>query len=170
MDGEKEMLDIVIYPDERLRTKAEPVESVNEEIRKLVDDMAETMYAAPGIGLAANQVGVLKRVAVIDIDYTDNSPNLIVLINPEIIGREGEILWEEGCLSFPEVHEEVIRSKKIRVLALDIEGKPYELEAEGLLSVALQHEIDHLDGKVFIDKLSFLKKRIINRQMAKRRK
>ncbi len=164
------VLDIVTYPDERLKTKAEPVSKVDEAIQKLIDDMAETMYAAPGIGLAGNQVGVLKRIAVIDAEYTEGKPNLIVLINPKIVTREEEIVWEEGCLSFPEVREDVCRFRKIRVKALDRTGEPFEIDAEDLLAVAIQHEIDHLDGIVFIDHVSFLKRRIIHRQMVKNKK
>lgn len=161
------MLEIVTYPDDRLKTKALPVESVDDEVRRLVDEMAETMYTAPGIGLAANQVGVLKRIAVIDVDYPDGKPNLLVLINPEIVRREGEITWEEGCLSFPDVHEDVVRAAEIEVRALDRDGKAFSIEAGGLLAVAAQHEIDHLDGIVFIDHISFLKRKIIQRQLTK---
>ncbi len=164
------MLEIIRYPDERLRTKAEPVAAVDDEIRRIVDDMAETMYAAPGIGLAGNQVGVLKRIAVIDVDYTDGSPNLIALINPEIVAREGDVTWEEGCLSFPDLHEDVVRAEQVRVRALNREGEQFEIEADGLLAVAMQHEIDHLDGVVFIDHLSFLKRQMIHRQFSKQKK
>ena len=161
------VLDIVTYPDERLRTKAEPVAVVDNEIQRLVDDMAESMYSAPGIGLAGNQVGVLKRVAVVDVAYTEGNPSLIVLINPEIVDREGEIVWQEGCLSFPDVHEDVVRAERVRVRAHNRDGKAFELEAGGLMGVALQHEIDHLDGVVFTDHMSFLKRRMIHRQLAK---
>lgn len=161
------VLDIVTYPDERLKTKAQPVAEVDDEIRQLIDDMAETMYAAPGIGLAANQIGVLKRIAVVDADYPDGEPNLIAMVNPEIIERDGEIEWEEGCLSFPEVLEEVTRAAKIKLRALDRNGEPFELEAEQLLAVALQHELDHLEGVTLIDRVSFLKRRMIHRQLLK---
>ncbi|MCP4603417.1 MAG: peptide deformylase [Proteobacteria bacterium] len=164
------MLDIVVYPDQRLRTKAEPVDRVDDEIRKLVDEMAETMYAAPGVGLAANQVGVLKRMAVLDVDYSDGDPNLIVIINPEIISRQGEVMWEEGCLSFPEVHEEISRAECISVQALNRDGEQFRIEADGLLAIALQHEIDHLDGVLLVDHLSFLKRQIIHRQLTKQKK
>jgi peptide deformylase len=160
----------VTYPDERLRAKTKLVSKVDDDIRRLVDDMAETMYTAPGVGLAANQVGVPKRVAVVDTEYTDAGPNLIVVINPEMMEKQGEITWEEGCLSFPEIREDVLRSERIRLRALNREGKPFELEAQGFLAVALQHEIDHLDGILLVDHVSFLKKRIINRQLAKRKK
>ncbi len=164
------MLDIIVYPDQRLRTKAEPIACVDDEIRRLIDEMAETMYAAPGVGLAANQVGVLKRIAVLDIEYPDTEPNLIVLINPEIISGKEEITWEEGCLSFPEVREDISRAEHICVRALNRDGEPFEIEADGLLSVALQHEIDHLDGILFIDHLSFLKRQIIHRQFSKKKR
>ncbi len=161
------LLDILIYPAEVLKTAAEPVESVDDEIRRMVDDMAETMYAAPGVGLAANQVGSLKRVAVIDVAYTEGDPDLIVLINPEIVGRSGRISWEEGCLSFPEINVEVDRSQEVEVRALDRDGKPFAIEAEDLLAVALQHEIDHLDGVTLADKVSFLRRRTIVRELSK---
>ncbi len=161
------LLDIVTYPDERLKKRALPVEEVDDEIRRLVDDMAETMYTAPGVGLAANQVGILKRVAVVDTDYADADPNLIVLINPEIIERDGKITWEEGCLSFPEILEDIDRAARIKVRALNRDGEPYELEAEDLKSVAIQHELDHLDGVTLIDRVSFLKRRMIHRQLVK---
>lgn len=164
------ILDIVTYPDERLRKKAQPIEKVDEAIVRLADDMAETMYAAPGIGLAANQVGVLKRLVVIDVDYTDREPNLITLINPEIIAKEGSITWEEGCLSLPGVMEDVQRAERVTIRALGKDGKPFQLDVGGLLAVAVQHEIDHLEGIVFIDHISFLKRRMHQRELAKKKK
>ncbi len=161
------LLEIVVYPDERLQTESEPVAEVNDQVRKLVDDMAETMYAAPGIGLAANQVGVNQRVIVLDVEYSDAAPNLIALINPEITESQGEIAWEEGCLSFPEIREEILRSAHLKVKALNRNGEPFEIEADGLLAVALQHEIDHLNGVLLIDHVSFLKRRMIHRQLVK---
>ncbi len=154
--------DIILYPDDLLATKTERVEEVDEDIRTLVNDMVETMYDAPGIGLAAPQVGVLKRMTVIDVSGPDDDEPgpLHVLINPEIVHAEGRIVWEEGCLSIPGVYEKVERSNKIVVQALDRDGEEYELEAEGLLAVAIQHEIDHLDGVVFLDHLSSLKRRM----------
>jgi len=149
------LLPILRYPDPRLHTRARPVETVDAGIRKLIADMAETMYAAPGIGLAATQVDVHKRVLVIDI--SEDKSQLQGFINPEIIWREGECEGEEGCLSVPGVYETVKRSERIRARALDAEGKPFEIEADGLLAVCLQHEIDHLDGKVFVEYLSRLK-------------
>jgi peptide deformylase len=161
------LLEIVVYPDERLQTKSEPVAEVNDQVRKLIDDMAETMYTAPGIGLAANQVGVNQRVIVVDVEYSDAGPNLIALINPEITESQGEIAWEEGCLSFPEIHEEILRSAHLKVKALDRNGEPFEIAADGLLAIALQHEIDHLNGVLLIDHVSFLKRRMIHRQLVK---
>lgn len=162
------VMEIVLYPDERLETKCEPVDVVDDEIRNLVDDMVETMYDAPGIGLAAPQVGVLKRITVIDVRPGEGEEgkegaevnDLRVFINPEIIEREGTIVWEEGCLSIPGVYEKVKRSARVKVRALDRDGNPFELEAEELLAVCLQHEIDHLDGVVFFDHLSHLKRRL----------
>jgi peptide deformylase len=161
------LLEIIVYPDERLQTKSEPVAEVNDQVRKLIDDMAETMYAAPGIGLAANQVGVNQRVIVLDVEYSDAAPNLIALINPEITESQGEIVWEEGCLSFPEIREEILRSAHLKVKALDRNGEPFEIAADGLLAIALQHEIDHLNGVLLIDHVSFLKRRMIHRQLVK---
>jgi peptide deformylase len=158
---------ILKYPDPKLKQKAEPVKAVNDEIRSLVDDMAETMYAAPGVGLAANQVGVLLRVFVIDIAAEDEPSELRVFINPEITATAGTQTWEEGCLSFPGVTEEIRRAERVRVKALDRDGKPFELEAEGLLAVAIQHENDHLDGVVMLDKLSAVKRRLVGRKLSR---
>jgi peptide deformylase len=124
------------------------------------------MYAAPGVGLAANQVGVLKRIAVVDVSHPDGEPDLLVLVNPEIVARDGQIDWEEGCLSFPGIQVDVNRSARVRVKALNRDGEPFELEAEDLLAVALQHEIDHLDGVTLHDKVSFLKRRMIMRELS----
>ena len=162
------ILDILIYPDPRLREVADPVERVDDEVRALVEDMAETMYDAPGVGLAATQVGVNKRVFIIDIADEDEPSNLQVFINPEILLREGTQSWKEGCLSFPEISEEIKRAKRVRVRALDLGGNEFELEAEGLLAVAVQHENDHLDGVLMVDKVSPLKRRLIGRKLAKR--
>jgi peptide deformylase len=160
------VLDILVYPAEPLKKKALPVTEVDDEVRQLIDDMAETMYAAPGVGLAANQVGRLLRVAVIDVSHPDGEPNLLVLVNPEIVARDGQLSWEEGCLSFPGIHVDVDRSAWVRVRALDRDGQPFEIEAEDLLAVALQHETDHLDGVTLHDKVSFLKRRMIMRELA----
>jgi peptide deformylase len=159
------ILDILRYPDPRLYTVAQPVVHVDESIRRLVRDMAETMYAAPGIGLAATQVDVHKRVIVIDV--SDARDQLVVLINPEIIWREGEKECEEGCLSVPGVYDVVKRAEKVRVRALDAAGRPFELDAEGLLAVCVQHEIDHLEGKVFVEYLSRLKQTRIRARLQK---
>ena len=165
------ILDILTYPDPRLKKKAQPVREVNDEIRKLIADMAETMYAAPGVGLAAIQVGIPLRVIVIDVDWkAGEERNLITLINPEIVAREGEIVWEEGCLSVPELFAEVRRSAKVLAKALDGEGKGIEVAGEGLLSVALQHEIDHLDGILFLDRLSRVKREIYKKKLKERLK
>ena len=159
------LLDILIYPDSRLHTKAKPVEQVDSRIQKLIDDMSETMYTAPGIGLAAPQVNVPERIIVVDI--SDKKDSLLAMVNPEIIASEGEDEHEEGCLSVPGIYAPVRRSEKIRVRALDKNGNPFELDAEGLLGVCIQHEIDHLDGKVFVDYLSHLKQDRIKKKMQK---
>lgn len=161
------LLPIVKYPDPRLKQAALPVKVVDDDVRKLVDDMAETMYAAPGVGLAANQVGVLLRVFVIDTSSEDEPSELRVFVNPEILETSGTQLWEEGCLSFPGVTEEIRRAEHVRVRALDRDGKPFELSAEGLLAVAIQHENDHLNGVVMLDKLSAVRKRLLGRKLAK---
>lgn len=159
---------ILHYPDPRLREKALPVESVTPEIVQLLDDMGETMYAAPGVGLAATQIGVNLRIFVIDIAQKDEPSQMVEFINPELFEPEGAVSWEEGCLSFPTLHEEIKRAKKIKVRAIDRHGKPFVLEAEGLFAVAIQHENDHLDGVLMIDKLGPLRKRMAQRKMAKR--
>ncbi len=158
-------LPILHYPDPRLHTVAKPVQAVDERIRTLVDDMAETMYAAPGIGLAATQVDVHERVVVIDISETHK--DLKVFINPEIVAQSGRAEGEEGCLSVPGVYDRVTRAERITVRALDRDGQPFELEAEGLLAVCIQHELDHLQGKVFVDYLSILKRNRIRTRLQK---
>ncbi len=159
------LLPILRYPDPRLHTKAKPVAVVDAEIRKLAADMAETMYEAPGIGLAATQVNVHVRLLVLDI--SEDKSQLQVFINPEILWREGEHEGEEGCLSVPGVYETVRRSERVRVRALNLDGQPFELDADGLLAICLQHEIDHLDGKVFVEYLSRLKLGRIKAKLAK---
>ena len=159
---------ILHFPDPRLRQVAAPVDTVDDEIRQVVDDMAETMYDAPGIGLAATQIDMHKRVIVIDISPERDS--LLVLINPEITAGEGEQTLEEGCLSVPGIYERVTRFEKITVRALDRDGKPFELEADELLAVCIQHEIDHLDGKVFVDYLSPLKQQRIDKKLQKQQR
>jgi len=158
-------LDILHYPDARLHTIAKPVALVDARTRKLIDDMSETMYAAPGIGLAATQVDVHERVIVIDI--SESHDQLRVFINPEIIAQSGREESEEGCLSVPGVFDKVERAEQITVRALDRDGKPFELKADGLLAVCIQHEMDHLMGKVFVDYLSNLKRNRIKAKLAK---
>lgn len=160
------LLPILRYPDPRLHTQAQAVESVTDDIRQLIADMAETMYEAPGIGLAATQVNVHRRVVVIDV--SEDQSALTALINPEILERTGEQVCEEGCLSVPGVYEKVSRAERVRVRALNAKGEPFELEAEGLLAVCIQHEIDHLDGKVFVEYLSALKLSRIKGKLAKK--
>ncbi len=159
------LLDILIYPDSRLHAKAQAVADVDDRICTLIDDMAETMYSAPGIGLAAPQVNILERIIVVDISESKDS--LIAMVNPKIIDTEGSTEQEEGCLSVPGIYAAVNRNEKIRVRALGRDGKPLELTAEGLLAVCIQHEIDHLDGKVFVDYLSRLKQDRIKKKLLK---
>ena len=162
------ILNILKYPDQRLYTIANEVKVVNSKIKKLISDIAETMYSAPGIGLAATQVDVHQRIIVIDI--TEDKNNLLVLINPRLLEKRGEETNQEGCLSVPEVFEKVKRAEWIKVSALDENGKKFELEAEGLLAVCIQHEVDHLLGKVFVDYLSNLKKNRIKKKLSKMNK
>ncbi len=160
---------ILHYPDKRLREHGQVVTDFGAELQSLVDDMAETMYAAPGVGLAATQLGIAQRVFVIDVATGDDEPSqLRVFVNPEITRREGECTWEEGCLSFPGVSEEIERAEKVTVRAQDRDGKWFELEAEGLLAIAVQHENDHLNGQLMVDHLGLLRRRAVNRQMEKR--
>ena len=162
-------LTILEYPDPRLRTRAVPVAAVDDSIRTLIDDMFETMYAAPGVGLAATQVNVHKRVLVADVTREQNQP--LVFVNPEIIEREGKTEAEEGCLSVPGIFDKLnTRSERVVVRALDRNGKPFELEADGLLAVCIQHEMDHLEGKLFIDYLSELKRSRLKKRAAKARR
>ncbi len=159
---------ILHYPDPRLRRHAQSVPEVTDAIRRLVDDMADTMYQAPGIGLAAIQVNEPWRIVVIDISETRDQ--LQVFINPEIFYQAGEQEREEGCLSVPGIYESVVRADHIRVRALDRDGKAFEIEAEGLLATCIQHEIDHLDGKVFVDYLSRLKQTRIRKKLEKQQR
>jgi len=160
-------LEILTFPDPRLRQVAQPVARVDEAVRQLVDDLFETMYAAPGIGLAANQVNVQQRVVVIDLSDDQSEP--MVFINPEITVLDPDQTqeYDEGCLSVPGFYEAVERPLSIRVQALDRDGTPFELEPEGLLAVCIQHEVDHLDGKLFVDHLSNLKRQRIRQQLEK---
>ena len=160
-------LDILRYPDPRLHKVAKPVAAVDERIRRLIDDMLETMYAADGVGLAATQVDVHERVIVIDTSEARDAP--LVLVNPELIDRSEEMtLVDEGCLSVPEIYDKVPRHARVRVRALDRAGQPRELDAEGLLAICVQHEMDHLLGKVFVDYLSPLKRTRIRTRMLKK--
>ncbi len=164
------ILDICIYPDPMLRKKAARVEKIDAGILKLIDDMAETMYEAPGVGLAGNQVGKPVRVIVVDVQRAEDQHGLIALINPELVSADGEITWEEGCLSVPEYFAKVKRAEDIVVRGLDRDGKMVEIQAHGLLAVALQHEMDHLDGKLFIDQMSAIARDIFKRRWKKRLK
>lgn len=162
------LLPILHYPDPRLHMVAAPVKRVDDKIRKLIKDMADTMYAAPGIGLAATQVDVHLRLIVIDISETRDQ--LQVFINPEIISADGEAECEEGCLSVPGIFEKVMRAAKVTVSALDEQGDKRQLEAEGLLAVCIQHEMDHLIGRVFVEKLSRLKQQRITAKLVKQQR
>ena len=162
------ILDVVTYPDPRLTRIAEPVKIIDNKIKKLVDDMAETMYEAPGVGLAATQVGELKRVMVIDVSEEKNQ--LRVFINPEIIKKEGTAINEEGCLSVPGFYDKVERAETVMVTALDRDGQRFTINASGLLAVCIQHEIDHLDGHVFVEYLSPLKANRIKNKLIKRQR
>lgn len=157
--------DILHYPDPRLRNRAQPVERVDDDIRTLVDDLFETMYQAPGIGLAATQVNVPKRLLVIDVSEDKSQP--LCLINPEILEFSGQEKTDEGCLSVPGIFETVTRAERVKVRALNRNGESFEQEADGLLAVCIQHEIDHLDGKLFVDYLSILKRQRIRKKLEK---
>jgi peptide deformylase len=169
------ILPILTYPDPRLAKKSEPVTSFGPELEKICADMLETMYDAPGIGLAAPQVDIHKQIVVIDIDYdsSEDEPPVLsnqnprIFINAKVTKKEGEQLYKEGCLSVPGEYEEVLRAAKITVEYQNVKGEPQVLEAEGLLAVAVQHELDHLDGRLFIDRLSFVKSRSVKRKLKK---
>lgn len=160
------LLPILEYPDPRLKKVASPVTVFDASIKRLVDDMAETMYAAPGIGLAATQVDVHKRVIVIDV--SQDKSDLKVIINPEIVAASGQAIGEEGCLSVPEYYDRVTRAERVTLKAQDASGTPYTLEADGLLAVCIQHEMDHLQGKVFVEYLSSLKQMRVKTKLKKR--
>jgi peptide deformylase len=160
-----ELLTILEFPDPRLRTKARPVEHVDDELRALFARMFATMYAAPGIGLAATQVDVHRRFMVIDISEDHSQP--LVFVNPEIVARDGKTVYQEGCLSVPGIQADVERADRITVRALDRDGNPFEIEADGLLAICIQHEMDHLDGKVFVDYLSPLKREQVRKRLEK---
>ncbi len=161
-------LAILEYPDPKLRKKAKPVPVVDDAVRQLVDDMLETMYGAKGIGLAATQVDVHQRLVVLDVSDERNQP--LVLINPDLLSLEGKGPGEEGCLSVPGIYDKLSRATHVRVRAQDRDGQPFELAAEGLLAVCIQHELDHLEGKLFVDYLSELKRQLIRRRLEKERK
>ena len=161
-------LPIIEFPDPRLRTVAKPVERVDKRIRQLIEDMFETMYAAPGIGLAATQVDVHQRLLVLDISEDNSQP--MVFINPQILSAEGSQVYQEGCLSVPGIYADVTRASTITVTALDREGETFELSTDGLLAVCIQHEMDHLAGKVFVDYLSPLKRELVKKKLAKQRR
>jgi peptide deformylase len=162
-------LTILEYPDPRLRTRAVPVATVDDRVRRLIDDMLETMYAAPGVGLAATQVNVHQRVLVADVSKEQDQP--MVFVNPEVIEREGKTEAEEGCLSVPGIFDKLSnRSARIVVRALGRDGRPFEIEADGLLAVCIQHEMDHLEGKLFVDYLSELKRTRIRKKLEKERR
>lgn len=166
-------LEILTYPDKRLAKVSEAVTEFGPKLQKICDDMLETMYHAPGIGLAAPQVNIHKRLVVMDIDYdsSEDDPPVLsnqnprIFVNPKIVEKEGEQLFKEGCLSVPGEYEEVQRAARVKVEYQDVNGKPQILEAEGLLAVCIQHELDHLDGRLFIDRLSFVKSRSIKRKI-----
>jgi peptide deformylase len=159
---------ILHYPDTRLRQPGRRVEAMTVELRQLIDDISETMYAAPGVGLAATQIGEPWQIFVVDCAADGEKSDLRVFVNPEILAKDGAILFEEGCLSFPSAREEIERAEKIRVRAQNGDGAWFELEAEGLLAVAIQHEYDHLQGILMIDRLGPLKKRLLHRKMLRR--
>ncbi len=162
------ILTVLTWPDSRLRKRAKPVDVVDEDISTLCDDMLETMYAAPGIGLAATQVNIQKQIVVIDISEDKDQP--LCLINPKITHRDGEEVMQEGCLSVPGYYEEISRAKQVTVQALDKHGQSIEIEANELLAVCIQHELDHLEGKLFIDYLSALKRQRIRKKLEKEKK
>jgi peptide deformylase len=162
------LLHILTYPDPRLRQRASPVDAIDAQLRQLVDDMAQTLYAAKGIGLAATQVGVAQRVVVIDL--SPGQDQLLVLINPRVVARDGSQECEEGCLSVPDVYDTVERAERVTVSYLDIDGDAREMDADGLLAVCVQHEIDHLDGKLFVDYLSRLKQDRLRKKADKRQR
>jgi len=161
-------LAILEYPDPRLRTKAQPIDAVDDAVRQLADDMLETMYAAKGVGLAASQVDVHRRLLVLDVSDARDTP--MVLINPEIVAAEGRAPGEEGCLSLPGIYDKLERAERIKVRAQNRNGEPFEFDAEGMLAVCIQHEMDHLEGKLFVDYLSELKRQLIRRRLQKERK
>lgn len=162
-------LPLVLYPEDILTTPAQPVDTFDEALHAFLENMAETMYASGGIGLAANQVGSLQRVTVIDVAQRDGESELLELINPQVVEKEGSIVWEEGCLSFPDLHQKVRRARHVKVTYQDRHGASHAVEGEGLFAVCLQHEIDHLDGICFIDRVSPLARTMALRRYKKLR-
>lgn len=169
------LLEILTYPDPRLALKSQQVDTVDDEIRQLIDDLFETMYKADGVGLAAPQVGIQKRIIVLDCAqrYDDDGNSLpgrepLAIVNPKVTEREGNVIWEEGCLSVPDFTDEIERAATVVVEGLDRDGKPLRIEADELLSVCLQHEIDHLEGVLFVDRLSRLKQTMVKKKLKKR--
>lgn len=164
------LLNICTYPDQILRVKASPVKTFDGSLCKLIEDMTETMYNAPGIGLAANQIGICQRVLVIDLQRPDCEQGLIVLVNPQVVAAEGEVVYEEGCLSVPEFFANVKRFNQITVRGFDEQQNPVEIQASGLLAIALQHEMDHLEGKLFIDRIGSISRDIFIRRWKKKQR
>lgn len=162
------LLNILEFPDSRLRTKAAPVTDFGPALARLAGDMLETMYAAPGVGLAATQVDVHRQLLVLDVSEEKNAPH--VLVNPKILAKEGSQTYQEGCLSVPGIFAEVERAEHVRVAAQDVHGEPFEIEAGGLLAVCIQHEMDHLAGKLFVDYLSPLKRQLVRKKLEKQRR
>jgi len=160
-------MEIIRYPDPILKKKAEPVVNIDGDIQNLIDNMSKLMYQAPGVGLAANQAGVAKRVIIFDINYKEKGKNLTVLINPTIVLAEDNIVSEEGCLSLPDFNDKIPRKECLKVQGVDRHGKPIDIEAEGLLSICIQHEIDHLDGTLILDYVSRLKRNLYKKKVEK---
>jgi len=167
MEDSAHEMKIHTYPDPVLKTPAEPIREIDEDLQRLIDWMIETMYAAPGIGLAANQVGVLKRIIVFDRQPRERGRDPAVLINPEIVLGESQVKWEEACLSVPDFSAEVVRKGQVKARGLDRHGNPSDIEAEDLLAVCLQHEVDHLNGTLFIDHISRLKRTLYKKKLMK---
>ena len=161
-------LTILEFPDPRLRTRSVPVETFDAALQQLIGDMFETMYAAPGIGLAATQVDVHKQLLVLDVSESKDQP--MVFVNPRIVERDGEQVYQEGCLSVPGIYADVVRANRVRVQALNGQGESFEIEADGLLAICIQHEMDHLEGKVFVDYLSPLKRDMVRKKLEKNRR
>jgi peptide deformylase len=161
------VLPIIKYPDPTLKKLSKPVHSLDRDIRSLVEDMSETMHDASGVGLAAPQIGHLLRVIVVDVSSVQEGSEPVALINPEVVWSEGDILWEEGCLSVPELTVEIPRKERVKVTGVDLAGRPLEVEAQGLFAIALQHELDHLNGRLIIDRLSSLKREFYRKKRLK---